>query len=93
MDNPFQPYIFGGVGTYFLTEGSNNADNDNASGVGGDVGYGFDYRIIEYISLGLENNFHFLATVEDQGNGTFFDDNTFDSQFVTLLGNITFHFR
>jgi len=84
---PFRPYLVGGIGAYFLTEGSVN-DNDNASGGGIVFGFGVDYRIWEYISIGLENDFHIIGLIEDTPEG----HNGFSLFYYTVIGVVTLHF-
>lgn len=97
MDEPFRPYIVGGGGAYFLTEGSVE-DNDNASGVGGNFGFGIDYQVTDYLHLGIENGFHFVGFVEDEPprpTGPFEIDNAHNGflvVFYTLGANIRFNF-
>jgi len=92
-DLPFKPYLLAGTGAYFLTEGSNEIDNDNASGIGGNLGIGFDWLILEALSVGLENDYHFVGLIED--NTSSFGstgDNGFGLFFTSLVGKLTFHF-
>lgn len=90
----FQPYILGGFGPYFATEGNSEREDDNASGMGGNIGFGMDYQIAQEITLGMEHNFHFLGLIEEQNRGGFlFDDtNAFSLFFYSVTLHMGFHF-
>jgi len=92
-ESPFQPYLLGGVGTYILTEGSSEFENDSAAGAGGNLGIGFDWRIMESISLGIENDYHFIGFIEESTDNFGINyGNGFALYFSSLVGTITFHF-
>jgi hypothetical protein len=92
-DYPLQPYFMCGGAMYFLTEGSVDVDDDNASGLGGNLGFGVDWQVFEALSLGLENGYHFISLLEDTQSGfTWESDNNFALYFTTLAGRILFTF-
>ena len=60
------PYVSVGLGVYVLTEGSIN-NNSGGAGMGGNVGLGVDFYIIEQLSLGIAAKFRPIAIIQGGG--------------------------
>lgn len=83
VTNPskWDPYAAAGIGYYAVTKGS--LGRGMASGLGAEVGGGFDYYITPKISLGAAGYFRSLALLGGGATGLF---------PVSVLGNFGYHF-
>lgn len=79
ITNPsrWDPFASVGIGYYVLTHGSGG--RGIASGMGAQIGAGFDYYITSRVSLGLDGQFRSLALLGSGATGTF--PLSFDGRF------------
>ncbi|HKY63838.1 MAG TPA: outer membrane beta-barrel protein [bacterium] len=79
-----EPYVFAGLGIYVLTEG--DIDNDSGGvGVGGNLGAGVDFYVIDRLSLGFAVKFRPIALIQGGNNSAALID-------LGLVGNVVWHF-
>ncbi len=78
------PYVLAGLGFYVLTEGSVK-NNSGGFGLGGNIGIGSDFYVLDRLSLGIAIKFRPIALI--QGNSA-------SAGLINLgaIGNIAWHF-
>jgi len=83
-ENRIDPYLFAGLGVYVLTEGS-ITNNSGGVGVGGNLGAGVDFYILERFSLGIALKFRPIALIQGGNNSAALIN-------LGLVGNLAWHF-
>ncbi len=78
------PYILAGLGIYVLTEGDID-NNSGGVGVGGNLGVGTDFYIIDHLSIGIAVKFRPVALLQGGNTSTALIN-------LGVLGNLAWHF-
>lgn len=84
QESTVEPYVFAGLGIYVLTEGDID-DNSGGVGVGGNLGAGVDFYVVNRLSLGFAVKFRPIALIQGGNNSAALID-------LGLVGNIAWHF-
>jgi len=77
----WDPYVAVGLGYYVFTHGS--AGRGLSSGIGAQVGVGFDYYMTPRVSFGIDGQFRSVALLGSGGTGNF---------PLAMRGGFGFHF-
>lgn len=86
-DPRWDPYIATGLGLYWLTEGD-NSNNTGGTGLGAQLGLGFDYYVSDILSLGFQGVYRSVAIITSLGTPS----SSVAIFPYSLMGNVTFHF-
>ncbi|MDO8493991.1 MAG: OmpW family outer membrane protein [Deltaproteobacteria bacterium] len=83
VTNPsrWDPYVSAGIGYYVLTHGSRG--RGVSSGIGAQIGIGFDYYLTTRFSFGVDSQLRSVALLGGGGTGNF---------PLAFRGNLGFHF-
>lgn len=84
QEGTVEPYLFAGLGIYVLTEGD-ISNNSGGVGVGGNLGAGVDFYVLDRLSLGLAFKFRPIALIQGGNNSAALIN-------LGLVGNIAWHF-
>lgn len=84
-ERKFDPYASVGLGFSALTGGSID-NNSGGAGLSAQLGLGADYYFKDWISLGANAQFKTVALIRDSSQSSALI-------FMTLTGNLTFHFK